>query len=139
MCPQSPEQADLKVEGINPKRFVADIDTFLFQTKDGDEAHFMCAMLNSDFINRKIKDYQTRGAWGERHIYRRPFEVVSIPKFNLEDERHQKLAELSKVCRPKVTTLALKGKSIGFLRNKVRDHLSQELTGIDELVKAILV
>jgi len=89
-------------------------------------------------VDKAIKPYQTRGAWGERDIHRRPVEVVSIPRFNPYDERHQKLAELSKESHRKVVELSLKGKSIGFLRNKVRDHLSQELAGIDRLVRDIL-
>jgi len=43
------------------------------------------------------------------------------------------------MCHEKVAQLALVGKSIGFLRNKVRNQLSQELAEIDKLVKAILV
>jgi len=128
----------LQIQGISTSGFIADIDTFLFQTKSISEAHFLCALLNSDYINRKIKRSQTRGAWGERHIYRRPFEYVSIPKFDANNDRHQKLAELSRKCHQKVTNLPLTGKSIGFLRNKVRQQLSKELAEINNLVKDIL-
>jgi len=137
-CVLNPQKASSGVSGLKISGFIADIDTFLYQTKNEGEAQFLCALLNCDYINRKIKDYQTRGAWGERHIYRRPFEVVSIPKFNPDDERHLKLAELSEECHQKVARLAVKGKSIGFLRNKVRQHLSAELDEIDKLVKSIL-
>lgn len=133
-----PEQIGLDVSDIRVNGFVADIDTFLYQTTDGCEAEFLCALLNSDYINREIKSYQTRGAWGERHIYRRPFEVVSIPRFNPLDEKHRKLAELSKECHEKVRELKLEGKSIGLLRNKVRQHLAPELAEIDKLVREIL-
>ena len=89
-------------------------------------------------MDEKIKPYQARGQWGARHIHRRPFEVVPIPKFNAEDERHQKLAEISKECHQKVAQLILEGKSIGFLRNKVREHLRDELEKIDKLVREIV-
>jgi len=118
--------------------FAADADTYFYQTKTEAEVHYLCAFLNAEYVDKAIKPYQTRGAWGERDIHRRPFEYVSIPKFNPEDERHQKLAELSKGCHEKVTKLSLKGKSIGFLRNKVREHLKEELAEIDKLVRAIL-
>jgi hypothetical protein len=133
-----PEQTNLEVADIRVSGFIADIDTFLYQTTVSSEAWFLCSLLNSDYVNCEIKSYQTRGAWGERHIYRRPFEVLPIPKFNPEDEKHQKLAELSKVCHEKVSKLKLEGRSIGFLRNKVRDYLAAELAEIDNLVRDIL-
>jgi hypothetical protein len=118
--------------------FAADHDTYFYQIKNEAEAHYLCAFLNSGYVDKAIKQYQTRGAWGERDIHRRPFEYVPIPKFNPEDKKHQKLAELSKECRQKVAQLTLKGKSIGFLRSKVRDYLSTELAEIDALVKGIV-
>jgi hypothetical protein len=131
-------EAGLEVSGINVSGFIADIDTLLYQTTNADEVHFLCALLNSQYINQKIKEYQTRGALGARDIVRRPFEYVPIPKFNPQDEKHQRLAELSKQCHEKVAKLALTGKSIGLLRNKVREHLKEELAEIDSLVKSIL-
>jgi DNA-binding protein Fis len=131
-------EAGLEVSGINVSGFIADIDTLLYQTTNADEVHFLCALLNSQHINQKIKEYQTRGALGARDIVRRPFEVVPIPRFNSEDAKHQKLTELSKECHEKVAKLALTGKSIGLLRNKVREHLKEELAEIDSLVKSIL-
>jgi len=124
--------------GLGVAGFAADADTYFYQTRTEAEVHYLCAFLNAKYVDKAIKRYQTRGAWGERDIHRRPFEYVSIPKFNPRDERHQKLAELSKECHEKVTKLSFKGKSIGFLRNKVREHLKQELAEIDELVRAIL-
>jgi len=132
------QESGLTAEGIHPNGFVADIDTFLYQTKFENEAHYLCSLLNAGYINDKIKEYQTRGAWGERHIYRRPFEVVSIPRFDSNDARHQRLSDISKACHEKVAALELTGKSIGFLRGKVRQQLVPELEEIDKLVKEIL-
>jgi len=132
--------ARLEAEMLNPKGFVSDEATLLYQTKDLDEAQYLCAFLNSNFVNEAIKSDQPRGAWGPRDIVRRPFEAlpIPIPKFNPKNEKHLKLAELSEECHQKVARLAVKGKSIGFLRNKVRQHLSSELDKIDKLVKSIL-
>ena len=63
---------------------------------------------------------------------------MPVPKFNPKDEKHQRLAKLSEECHQKVTQLAVKGKSIGFLGNRVRQHLSAEIDEIDKLVKGIL-
>ncbi|TRZ48678.1 MAG: hypothetical protein D4S01_09895 [Dehalococcoidia bacterium] len=134
-CVISPKlsKTELPVNG-----FAADADTYYYQTKDNMETHYLCAFLNAPYVDEAIKPYQTRGQWGARHIHRRPFEVVSIPKFDPKDKSHQKLAEISKECHQKVTQLTLEGKSIGFLRGKVRKSLSKELAEIDKVVKNIL-
>jgi hypothetical protein len=134
-CVISPpfSKIELSVSG-----FTADADTYYYQTKDEMEVHYLCAFLNAPYVDEAIKPHQTRGQWGERDIHRRPFEVVPIPKFDPKDERHQKLAELSEECHQKVAKLSLKGKSIGFLRNRVREHLKEKLAEIDELVRNVL-
>jgi methylase of polypeptide subunit release factors len=129
---------DKKIKGIGAKSFITDTDMYLYQSKSQAEVHYLCAFLNAPYVDEKIKPYQARGQWGARHIHRRPFEVVPIPKFDAKDERHQKLAELSKDCHQKVKKLKLEGKSIGFLRGKVRKALANELAEIDSLVKSIL-
>jgi hypothetical protein len=118
--------------------FAADADAYYYQTKDGMEAHYLCAFLNAPCVDETIKPHQTRGQWGARHIHRRPFEVVPIPKYDPADDRHQKLAELSKDCHQKVKQLELKGKNIGNLRGKARKALANELAKINSLVKSIL-
>jgi len=124
----------LPSENLSTHGFFAETKTYSYQTKDAKEAHYLCAFLNSEYVNQAIKPYQP-----ERDIHRRPFEAVAIPRFNPKDEKHLKLAELSEECHQKAAQLTLKGKSIGFLRNKVRQHLSSELDEIDKLVKSILI
>ncbi len=128
----------LKTETFPTHGFFVEAKTFFYQTKELKEAHYLCAVLNSDYVDKAIKPYQTKGAWGERDIQRRPFEAVSIPKFDAQDKRHLRLAELSQECHKKVAKLSLQGKSIGFLRNKVREYLRPERNEIDKLVKTIL-
>ena len=133
VIPPKLSKTELHVNG-----FAADADTYYYQTKDEMEAHYLCTFLNAPSVDDAIKPHQTRGQWGARDIHRRPFEVVPIPKFNPEDERHLRLAELSKECHQKVTQLTLEGKSIGLLRGKVRKSLFNELAEIDSVVKSIL-
>jgi len=131
-------EADVKGTELDVAGFVADTDTYYYQSKNETEVHYLCSFLNAGYVDKAIKPFQTRGAWGERDIHRRPFEVVSIPKFNPEDEKHRKLAELSQVCHQRVKKLKLEGKSIGNLRGKVRKALANELAEIDKLVNGIL-
>ena len=135
-CVLSPplSKTELPVKG-----FMADADTYYYQTKNEMEAHYLGGFLNSPYVNETIKPHQTRGFKGvERDIARRPFEFVPIPKFNPGDQKHQKLAEISKECHQKVAHLKFEGKSIGNLRGKVRKALAAELEEIDRLVKDIL-
>ncbi len=130
----------LQAEGISTQGFVAESVTYQFQTELENEAHYLCAVLNSAYVNEVIKPYQPRGTWGERHIHRRPFEVLPIPKFDASNDKHLKLAELSKEYHKKVEVLRnqYQGKSIGYQRGKIREALSSELAQMDEIVKKLL-
>ena len=81
---------------------------------------------------------------GERHIHRRPFEVLPIPVYDGGDERHRRLAELSRACHEKVEAFVMglsekdRMQRIGTLRQKVREQLAPQLTEIDMLTRAIL-
>jgi hypothetical protein len=136
---------DLPVQG-----FVADTTTYWLETKDENEAHYLCAVLNAPCVDEHIKPFQTKGAFGaqsgkgERHIHRRPFEVLSIPLFSRRDKRHQRLAELSRVCHKKVAQFVAGAdeetlkQPIGRLRQQVRKMLANELSQINHLVKELL-
>lgn len=136
---------DLPVQG-----FVADTKTYWLETKDENEAHYLCAVLNAPCMDELIKPFQSKGAFGaqrgkgERDIHRRPFEVLPIPLFSRRDERHQRLAELSQVCHEKVAQFVAgaDGKTltqpIGRLRQQVREMLANELSHINRLVTELL-
>ncbi|MEM4546587.1 MAG: N-6 DNA methylase [Nitrososphaerota archaeon] len=53
-----------KVSGaiITPKGFIADADTYFYETNDEMEAHYLCALLNSDVVDNAIKPLQPRGS-----------------------------------------------------------------------------
>lgn len=137
---------DLPVRG-----FIADYVTYWLETTDIDEGHYLCAVLNAPFVDTAIKPYQTKGAFGaqhghgERHIHRRPFEVLPIPRYNAKDKRHRQLAKLSRSCHDKVEQFLAHADPrwqtdlIGRLRTELRrDHLHDELADIDALVAEIL-
>jgi hypothetical protein len=126
-------ETELPVRG-----FAADADTYYYQTKDDLEAQYLSSFLNAPCVDEKIKPHQTKGQWGERDIHRRPFEVVPVPKFDPKNERHQRLAALSRKCHQKVKQLKLEGKNIGNLRGKVRKALANELAEIDKVVREVL-
>ncbi len=130
---------ELIAEGLETQGFIADAKTYIFQTDNEDEANYLCAVLNSDYVNAAIKPYQTKGTWGARDIHRRPFEVVPIPKFSSQDKKHLKLASLSKQCHAKVNgnKQGFIKKSIGRMRLDCRQLLKIELEQINKLVQEL--
>jgi SAM-dependent methyltransferase len=80
-----------------PRGVVYDMNTYWIDVRSESEAHYLAGVLNSDFVNDAIKSAQTQGAWGARHIHRRPFERVAIPEFESANQDHERLAEISRV------------------------------------------
>jgi len=122
---------------IKPKNFVADKTTMSYETNDEEEAHYLCAILNSDVINRAIKPIQTRGLFGERHIVRRPF-MLTIPQFNKENKMHKRLAELSKLCHSLVSKMTFRSTRPAAARKQVRDALKEQINEINSIVEELL-
>ncbi|MEM0011308.1 MAG: hypothetical protein QXT84_06415 [Candidatus Bathyarchaeia archaeon] len=131
------KQPDSRVVELAPRGFIAESTTYFYETDDEMEAHYLCAILNSNVVNDKIKPLQPRGLFGERHIHRRPF-MLPIPKFNGNEESHIKLAELSKACHAKVASLKFTRKGTAGLREGARKAVEEEIDEIDELVSQLL-
>jgi len=123
--------------GIKPKSFVVEMVTMFYGTDHEGEAHYLCAILNSNVLNIAIKSQQPRGLWGERDITRIPF-TFPIPRFDAKNKAHRELASLSKECHIKVETLSVESKSIGRARTEVRNNLNKDLGRIDKLVSQLL-
>ncbi len=116
---------------IIPKDFVIDTSTYYYCTDDANETHYLCSIINSNIIDKMIKKLQPTGLYGERTIHRKIFELP-IPKFNPNDPRHIRLAELSKECHRKIKNISIKD------RRKVKEYLSHYIKEIDALVEEIL-
>lgn len=80
-----------------PRGVIYDMNTYWIDVRSESEAHYLAGVLNSDFVNDAIKSAQTQGAWGARHIHRRPFERVAIPEFESANQDHKRLAEISQI------------------------------------------
>ena len=67
--------------------------TSLFAAQSEDEAHYLCAILNSRPVRRFIKSYSSAGrGFGAPSV----MEHVGIPKFDEKNKVHKKLSGLSK-------------------------------------------
>jgi len=67
--------------------------TALIATDNEGEAHYLCAIINSKLVREFIKSFSSAGrGFGAPSVMNH----VGIPKFDPENEIHQKLAQLSK-------------------------------------------
>jgi hypothetical protein len=67
--------------------------TSLFATEREDEAHYLCAVLNSLPVRKFIKSYSSAGrGFGAPSV----MEHVGIPKFDTKNKNHIRMSELSK-------------------------------------------
>jgi type I restriction-modification system DNA methylase subunit len=107
-----------------------------------EEAHYMCAILNSETVNLAIKPFQATGLLGERHVQKKLLELP-IPTFDHENTNHTDIATLGSEAWEK-TQQAMKsrefpaGTSLARQRGFIRTHLKAELKKIDNLVAALL-
>ncbi len=94
-------------------------------------------ILNAPIVDNLIKDMQSKGLFGQRDIHKKVLELP-IPKFNQKNIDHQGITKLSKKCEEKakklLPTLITKYKSIAFIRNGIREYISDELEQISEIV-----
>ena len=122
---------------IYPKGFIVEKKCMFYGTNDELEAHYLCAILNSDVVNQMIKPLQTRGLYGERDIVRRPL-MLPIPKFDYTVSIHKRLAELSKICHKKVSKVRFNKKSVAGLRKQTKEAIKDVLKEIDEVFVKLL-
>ena len=74
------------------KKVIPTDTTALFATESEDEAHYLCAVINSSVVREFIKSYSSAGrGFGAPSVMK----YVGIPKFNAKDKIHKKLAALS--------------------------------------------
>ncbi len=95
-----------------------------FSLNDEEEAHYLCAIINSTPVRDFIKSFSSAGrGFGTPSV----MEHVGIPKFDPQNSLHLKLAEISKQCHQ----LKLEGKEEEIKKlEKENDALVEELFGI---------
>jgi len=118
-----------------PAGFVADVKTWIYQTDIELEAHYLCAILNSAFVNATIKSWQPRGLLGPRAIHRRPF-LLPIPRFDSGNATHKELAQISRQCHAVIA--ALDTEQTRNPRARARTALRPELDRVNVLVSEVL-
>jgi len=124
------------------KGLIIDHALFACEVENEDEAHYLCAFLNSKFLDELIKPMQSAGLWGPRNIHKKVLEIP-IPRYSKGNASHAQLVKLGKECHRKVSkilpTLAQKYTSIGKIRSEVKEALYSEIQEIDEIVRRLLL
>jgi hypothetical protein len=123
--------------GLAPRGFVCDYTTYYLNTDDEDEAHFLCAVLNSTVVHKGVKYFQPSGLYGKRDIGRRPF-MLPIPKYQANSKSHIELVRLSKSCHEVVAKLSQSGKGFRTMRNEALKAIKDKQAEIDDIVKRLL-
>ncbi|MFW9854369.1 MAG: class I SAM-dependent DNA methyltransferase [Candidatus Thorarchaeota archaeon] len=130
------DKKNLKLIGIsNPPQFIADVKTWFFETNESSEAHYLCAVFNSNVLNQLIKPLQPQGLGGGRAIHRRPLSFP-IPQFNPSDSLHCDLAEFSRIAHERFSDLTFQKN--GTMRREARLQISDILPDLDQQVTNLL-
>jgi SAM-dependent methyltransferase len=117
---QSSELECAVVSSFEGKTVVPDHKLMLVPFSEENEAHYMCAVLESS-VSRFIVQAYTIATQQSTHI----LENIKVPKYDPTDEIHQSLARLSKQCHEKVAG----GIDVADLESQI-DELAAELWGL---------
>lgn len=135
---------DLRIYRKRVRQFVVDTKTYYYAPDSLEEAHYLCAILNSNVVNECIKSYQSQGLWGHRDIHRTPFEACAIPIFDAGNSDHQELARLSMQAHETIENMKsleenqLLNGGPGRARGRAREILADEIAMIDRIVAQLL-
>jgi len=125
--------------------FLIESVAYVFYTKDISEAFYLTAIFNSKVPNEKMKDFQAKGLFGERHVHKKILDIY-FPNYNEKDEIHKRLADISKAAHQKAALYLaanppkeeLTATRLGRLRVEIKKHLSTEMKEIDKIVKKLI-
>ena len=144
-CVLETDFEDFRVYRRRVSGFVVDTTCYFFTSQTKVESHYLCAILNSPYVNQQIEAHQPEGSWGARHIHRTPFEACAIPIFEDADHDHQELARLSMLAHDKIEEMKgleenrLLNGGPGRARNAAREIVAEELAAIDTIARRIIV
>jgi len=120
---------------------IVDHKAYFYETDSEDEAYYISAILNSNVLNDMIKNLQSRGDFGERDIYRIPFEFP-VPEFDASNPDHARLAELGKEgeveAQDALGAAEDQYKATWKIREVIRESLQNEIEEIDEIIQRLI-
>ena len=143
-CVLETEFEDFRVYRRRVSGFVVDTKTYYYAPDTLEEAHYLCALLNTPYVNESIKGHQSEGLWGARDIHRTPFEACAIPIFEPNNPDHLELARLSMTAHEKIVEMKgmeenrLLNGGPGRARGRAREILAEEISAIDKIARRVI-
>lgn len=125
--------------------FVLDYSEYVCYTQSLNESYYLSAVLNSNLLNKQMKDFQARGLYGARHVAKKILDIY-YPRFDGADATHLKLAELGEKAHAKASEYLkanppqedLTPIKLGRIRLAIKRYLTDEMQAIDNLVETII-
>ncbi|TFF89028.1 MAG: hypothetical protein EU549_01955 [Promethearchaeota archaeon] len=106
------------------KDIIVDYTLLYYQTPNIDECYYLCAILNSQFLNKNLRIIKS-----SRHFVKRPFKF-EIPKYDPLKKFHIKLKDLAHDCED----LVRKNQN----KENITSYIKSRLSEIEKLVRNIL-
>ncbi|TAG58867.1 MAG: restriction endonuclease, partial [Cytophagales bacterium] len=126
--------------------FIVESAAYVFFTANLKEAYFLTGYLNASKPNLMMKDYQSKGLFGPRHVSKKILDVY-FPTFNENEKLHISLAHWSEVAHAKAKEYVEKNPpseniisaiALGKLRTNIKKHIAPEMLEIDKLVEKLM-
>ena len=127
------------------REFLVDHTTYWAATHDESEANYLAAILNSSLPNLLMKDFQSKGLFGERHVHKKILDIY-FPQFDKTNGSHETLAALGHEAHEKAARYLADNPPPGFLtalplgrlRLDIKGHLDEEMREIDKWVRKVM-
>lgn len=125
--------------------FIVEHKTYWASFSTEQEAHYVCALLNSFYANSSISDFQSRGLMGPRDIHTTIL-GIPYPRFSPKNDVHVQISTLAKNVaeaikqRSDLLEDANTGSNkLGRVRSKIRNVFAEPLEELDSLVRSVSI
>ena len=128
--------SNLKKSTLSLNALIIDSGLYFGYLKNENASHYLCAFLNSPFLNTCIKSLQSSGLGGPRDIHKKVLEMP-IPKYDSSNKDHVTLQEISQKMHSDLLDYETKYQA-QKARGEVRKLQEKALKNINEICKKIL-
>lgn len=120
-------------------KFIADQTTYVATFDSLDEARYVVGLINSDYINKAIKEFQAEGGFTERHVHKLP--LMFIPEYKRTELQLAIVKQVEKIEQKICTNIATDELNIEnkltSRRAKVRKMIADELVTLNQLISGL--
>jgi hypothetical protein len=122
-------------DSFDLNRLVIDQTLYWAQVPSEEEAVYLAGLLNSEAISSVIKDFQPKGAFGERHVHKLPFGVT--PRFDPSQAAHQDVVDQTRKVLDDYAHAKLSDPQLRRLLDPNAGSLAQRRRGIQQKFAAL--